>query len=117
LLQVLGGDRNFAYRLPGAGDLYVTAQGGRTVRLGRLLGSGKSYREARQIMAGETLESAEIVHQMSKSLPALTEKGLLVAHELPLLHSLIDILVYGKPVDLCLDAFFTSTPISPAMSA
>jgi glycerol-3-phosphate dehydrogenase (NAD(P)+) len=110
LLQILGGDRTFAYRLPGAGDLYVTAQGGRTVRLGGLLGKGISYPEAREVMAGETLESAEIVRQMGRALPVLVDKGFLGPHELPLLRGLIDILVYSKPVDLNLDTFFTTTP-------
>jgi glycerol-3-phosphate dehydrogenase (NAD(P)+) len=47
MLQIAGGTRHFAYGLPGAGDLYVTCQGGRTVRLGRLLGMGHTFNEAR----------------------------------------------------------------------
>ena len=60
LLEVHGARGDFAASLPGAGDMYVTAVGGRTIRLGRLLGAGHTYSEARQIMAGETLEGAEI---------------------------------------------------------
>jgi glycerol-3-phosphate dehydrogenase (NAD(P)+) len=106
LLQLAGGTRHFAYGLPGAGDLYVTCQGGRTVRLGRLLGLGHSIAEAREIMAGETLESAEIVREMGKALPRLVERGRLGPDELPMLRTLIDILVHGRPVTVPLEGFF-----------
>jgi glycerol-3-phosphate dehydrogenase (NAD(P)+) len=106
LLQIAGGSRHFAYGLPGAGDLYVTCQGGRTVRLGRLLGMGHSLSEAREIMAGETLESAEIVHELGKALPGLVGRGRLGPDELPLLRMLVDILVHGRPVNVPLERFF-----------
>ena len=106
LLQVVGGTRALAYGLPGAGDLYVTCQGGRTVKLGRLLGLGHTYAEARQIMAGETLEGAAIVHVMGTVLPRLVERGRVKDEDLPLLRMLIDILVHGRPVRLALDTFY-----------
>ena len=106
LVQIAGGTRSFAYGLPGAGDLYVTCQGGRTVRLGGLLGMGHSFREAREILAGETLESAEIVRVMGTVVPRLVERGLLGQDEMPLLRALIDIVVHGRRVNVSLDAFF-----------
>ena len=106
IVQAMGGTRSFAYGLPGAGDLYVTCQGGRTVKMGRLLGLGHTYAEARQIMAGETLEGAAIVQVMASVVPRLVARGLVKADELPLLRILIDILVHGRPVDLALDRFF-----------
>ena len=106
MLQLVGGSPQFAYGLPGAGDMYVTCQGGRTVRLGRLLGMGHSITEARTLMAGETLESAEIVREMGKALPKLTERGKLGPHELPLLRMLVDVVVHGRPVDVPLKRFF-----------
>ncbi len=105
-LQILGGSRRFAYGLPGPGDLYVTSMGGRTVRLGRLLGLGHSYAEARQIMAGETLEAVEIVRSMGKTLPRMQAQGNISAGDLPLLRALVDVVVHGKEIDLPLDAFF-----------
>ena len=107
IVQAMGGTRSFAYGLPGAGDLYVTCQGGRTVKMGRLLGLGHTYAEARQIMAGETLEGAAIVQVMASVVPRLVARGLVKADELPLLRTLIDILVHGRPVDLALDRFFS----------
>jgi glycerol-3-phosphate dehydrogenase (NAD(P)+) len=71
-----------------------------------LLGAGRGYSEARQIMAGETLESAEIIRMMSLSLPRLVERGILRPDELPLMRALIDIVVYGLPVKLPFDKFF-----------
>jgi glycerol-3-phosphate dehydrogenase (NAD(P)+) len=106
ILQILGGTRSFAYGLPGPGDLYVTSMGGRTVRLGRLLGQGHWYAEARAIMAGETLEAVEIVRSMSKALPNLEARGAIGPEELPLLRALVDVVVHGKAVDMPLDAFF-----------
>ena len=96
----------FAASLPGAGDMYVTSVGGRTIGLGRLLGLGHSYSEARQIMAGETLEGAEIVKVMSAVLPRLEARGVLKAGELPLMRTLIDIIVHAGKPELPLEAFF-----------
>jgi len=106
MLQATGATRFLAYGLPGAGDLYVTCQGGRTVKMGRLLGLGHTYAEARQIMAGETLEGAAIVHVMAAVVPRLIERGLVKNNDLPLLRTLIEILVQERPVSLALDAFF-----------
>jgi len=75
--------------------------------MGRLLGLGHTYAEARQIMAGETLEGAAIVQVMASVVPRLVARGLVKADELPLLRTLIDILVHGRPVDLALDRFFS----------
>jgi glycerol-3-phosphate dehydrogenase (NAD(P)+) len=99
LLQICGGDPCFAYKLPVAGDLYVTAQGGRSVKLARLLGSGISYAEARQIMAGETLEAAEIVKEMGKILPSLVRAGLAGDKEFPLMRLLVEVVVHEKTFD------------------
>lgn len=106
ILEVVGGSREFAYGLPGAGDLYVTCQGGRTVRMGKLLGLGRTYAEAREIMAGETLEGAAIVLVMAKVLPRLIEQGRLGSEELPLLRTLIDVLAHGQPLKIPLEMFF-----------
>jgi glycerol-3-phosphate dehydrogenase (NAD(P)+) len=106
LLRVAGGTPGFAYGLPGAGDLYVTCMGGRTVRLGTLLGKGHSMAEAREILAGLTLESAEIVRVMGQALPRLVQRGVLGPAELPLMRTLIDVVVHGRPVEVLADAFF-----------
>jgi len=99
MLKICGGDPSFAYSLPGAGDLYVTAQGGRSVRLAKLLGSGVSYTEARRLMTGETLEAAEIVKEMGKILPYLVRARLAGGEEFPLMRLLVDIVLHGRTLD------------------
>jgi glycerol-3-phosphate dehydrogenase (NAD(P)+) len=106
MLQIVGGTRAFAYGLPGAGDYYVTCQGGRTVRLGRLLGLGHTFAEAREIMAGETLEAVEIVRALGDALPRLVQRGIVGPDDFPYLRALVDVVVHGRPVELPLDAFF-----------
>jgi len=106
VLQVVGATRSFAFELPGAGDLYVTAQGGRNLRLGRLLGLGHSYAEARAVMAGETLEGAETVRAVSQALPKLQARGLVAPEELPLMRALARVVVGGQATDLALEGFF-----------
>lgn len=106
MIRLLGGAPEFAFALPGAGDLYVTTMGGRTVRLGRLLGQGKSYEEAREIMRGETLESVQIIQAMAKLLPFLRRAGRIADSDLPMMRMLIDVVVAGRGVEVPLDAFF-----------
>jgi glycerol-3-phosphate dehydrogenase (NAD(P)+) len=105
MLQLMGGTRPFAYWLPGAGDLFVTVQGGRSMRLGKLMGQGYTYDEARALMEEETLEAAFIVQQMGKALPELTAQGLIAPDDFPLMRALVDTVVHGQTIDLPLDAF------------
>ena len=106
ILRAVGASMSWASGLPVAGDLFVTSAGGRTMRLGTLLGKGHSYKQAREIMAGETLESAEIVRAMSIALPKMFERCVVTPDDLPLMSALIDVVVNGKPVDLPFDKFF-----------
>ncbi len=92
--------------LPGAGDLYVTVFGGRTVRLGKLLGQGKTFAEARQIMAGETLESVEIITRVARALPRLAGRGLVDLRDLPLMLHMDRIINHGELINIPWDAFF-----------
>ena len=107
VLTMLGVDGRFAYGLPGAGDLFVTSRGGRSVTLGELLGEGKSISEAREILKGETLEAALVIEQMAVALPKLEARGLLRAQDLPLMHTLIDVVVHAQPLRLDFDAMFS----------
>ncbi len=92
--------------LPGAGDLYVTVFGGRTVRLGKLLGQGKSFSEARQIMAGETLESVEIITHFARALPRLAARGLVDLRDFPLMLHMDQMINHGGRLHIPWDTFF-----------
>ena len=70
LLKLLGGrDESLVYA---AGDLYVTIFGGRTRKLGTLLGRGLSFARAMEELAGITLESVAITSTVAplSGLPA-----------------------------------------------
>jgi glycerol-3-phosphate dehydrogenase (NAD(P)+) len=110
MVQITGGTRAFAYGLPGAGDFFVTVQGGRSMRLGKLLGLGHTFAEASEIMAGETLEAAETVRVLGDALPKLTERGVVGPDDFPYLRALIDVVVRDRAAELPLDAFFRAAP-------
>jgi glycerol-3-phosphate dehydrogenase (NAD(P)+) len=105
LLRAVGGDPAYACGLPGVGDLYVTCQGGRSWRLGRLLGLGRSCDEARSALAGETLEAAACVQVMGQVLPVLEACGAIGPADLPLMRALVGVVVHGHPVELPLERF------------
>ena len=106
MLTICGGDPFNATWLPGPGDLYVTIFGGRTVRLGKLLGQGHSFAEARQMLAGVTLESVEITNRVARALPRLAERGRARLEDFPLIRHIDQILNHGAPVNIPWDAFF-----------
>ena len=105
-LDLLGGGQENVSGLPGPGDLYVTVFGGRTVRLGKLLGSGLSYPEARQVMAGETLESVEIITRVGRALPLLGQRGLVQPQEFPLMRHLHEIIHTNRSPEIPWEKFF-----------
>jgi glycerol-3-phosphate dehydrogenase (NAD(P)+) len=106
VLTMMGTNADFAFGLPGAGDLFVTSRGGRSVTLGQLLGEGKTYPEARGILKGETLEAALVVEQMAKALPKLEARGLLKPEQMPFMHTLINTVVNSEPLKIDFGKFF-----------
>ena len=106
MVRLLGGSPEYVTGLPGVGDMFVTIQGGRTMRMGRLLGRGLSLDAARREMAGETLESVEIVNSAGKALPRLAARGLVKPEDFPLLRLLYRILYEDAPVVFPWEEFF-----------
>ena len=100
LLKFYGGNPDFACGIPGAGDLYVTIFGGRTRKLGYLLGKGKSYAEAKAELAGVTLESVVIITRMGCALRALAEQGKVDLADFPLILFLDAIINNGMSGDI-----------------
>ena len=66
-------------------------------------------RDARTLLAGLTLEGAEIIRSMGQAIPRLVAQGRLGASEIPLLRLLVDVVVHGRPADVLLDPFFGGT--------
>lgn len=107
LVSHLGGDLTSVYKLPGAGDLYVTCQGGRNSRMGRLLGLGMGYREAKaRHMPDETVEGADLLLDIGPTIEALVEKGELDGKRLSLLRTLARVVLSEQSVEIPWDEFF-----------
>lgn len=95
LIRLIGGR---AESLPYfAGDLYVTVFGGRTRRIGTLLGRGLTFPEARERLAGVTLESVAIAALAAKALRTLETRGAAQTEDFPLLNHIDGIINRGTP--------------------
>lgn len=113
LVRVLGGGPETIFSLPGAGDLYVTAQGGRNSRMGRLLGLGMPYSEAVEEMPGETIEGVDAVVAIMPAIRHMVAQGRINADALPLLHTLHDIVTRNREVQFNFNRFFRALPFNP----
>jgi len=110
LLKSQGRKAQCASGLAGVGDLYVTVYGGRTLKLGRLLGQGNPFPRAMEQMAGVTLESVEVVNQVAAAIPSLESRGLIRAADLPLLKFIHEVIASERPVDFPWESFFGDQP-------
>lgn len=107
LVDYMGGDLRSVYSLPAAGDQYVTSMGGRNGHMGRWLGLGMRFSEAKaQHMPDDTIEGAELARAIGPTIEAMVERGDLDGARLPLLRTMIDIVCHDAPVDIPWDEFF-----------
>ncbi|MFN8491368.1 MAG: 2-dehydropantoate 2-reductase N-terminal domain-containing protein [Caldilineaceae bacterium] len=107
LVEQMGGQPQSVFTLPGAGDLYVTAQGGRNCRMGRYLGLGMRYSEAKaKHMPDDTIEGAELALAIGSTVTAMIAEGKLAGDRLPLLQTMIQIVCQDDPVALPWERFF-----------
>ncbi len=110
LVKTMGGQQRSVYTLPGAGDQYVTSMGGRNGRMGRWLGLGLRYSQAKaQHMPDDTIEGAELALAIGPTLEAMVERGELDGAALPLLRAMVDIVCHDAPVRIPWDEFFAGT--------
>jgi glycerol-3-phosphate dehydrogenase (NAD(P)+) len=107
LVQYLGGQSRSVYTLPGAGDFYATCQSGRNSRMGRLIGLGMTYRQAKtQHMPEDTVEGAELALAIGPTIEVLVSQRELDGAALPLLRAVIDIVCHEKPPHIAWEEFF-----------
>lgn len=107
LVDYLGGNRLSVLGLPGAGDLHVTCQGGRNSRMGRLLGLGQAYSQAKtRHMAGDTIEGAELARAIGPTIKAMIDRGDIDGAAIPLLNCIIDVVCHDAPANILWDRFF-----------
>ena len=98
LMSYIGGKTETAMFF--AGDLYVTVFGGRTRRIGILLGKGLNFAEASEILSGVTLESVAIATKVAQSIRQLEPTGKLRQEDFPLLMHIDEIINQNKPVNI-----------------
>ena len=103
LLSLVGGkDDNIIY---GAGDLYVTVFGGRTRKIGTLLGRGLSFDEAMRQLEGVTLESIVIATRTANAVRRLIDAGKARREDFPLLLHVDEIINRNVPVNIPWEKF------------
>lgn len=84
----------------GAGDLYVTIFGGRTRKIGTLLGEGLSFDDAMKKLDGVTLESIVISDRTAKAVKERIKTGIANENEFPLLLLVDGIINENKPAEI-----------------
>lgn len=105
LLKIAGGD---LYNLPlGAGDLYVTVYGGRTRKIGILLGEGMPFEDAMKELKGVTLESIVIATRTAEAVKKLIADGKENVEDYPLLMHIDELINQGKLINVPWDSFET----------
>lgn len=89
----------------GAGDLYVTVYGGRTRLVGILLGRGLTIDEAKEELAGVTLESLVVAERVARAVRVAAATGRLDLTDFPLLTHVDDIITHKQPVNMPWESF------------
>ena len=92
----LGGKESTVYGLAGLGDLYVSSAGGRNSRMGKYLGYGMKYEDAKNnYMSKETVEGAELAFEIGPQILKDYDGS-----QLPLMFSIIDAICTNKQLRL-----------------
>jgi glycerol-3-phosphate dehydrogenase (NAD(P)+) len=113
IVTAFGGDAATVGGLAGAGDLYVTCQAGRNGRMGRLLGLGYTYSEAKaDHMPDATVEGANLATDLGPTLQKLLADGRLPADAMPMTCALLDAVCHDAPLVLDFGRFYRTTPNS-----
>ena len=103
LIKYMGGKEDSL--VFGAGDLYVTIFGGRTRRIGTLLGEGVGFDAAMETLRGVTLESVSITRSCTAALLKAAEKKKIDLSDFPLLMHIRRIIEEGASPEIPWDDF------------
>ena len=103
-LMEMQGAREDSYYV-GVGDLYVTVYGGRTRKVGILLGKGMTIDEALDALKGVTLESLVVAARVARALKVKAAKGDVNLDDYPLLMHVDEIITDRKPVNIPWEKF------------
>ncbi len=111
LVEQTGGDVRTVHSIAGAGDLFVTSQGGRNSRLGELLGRGNNFLDLqRSELRGQTVEGAELALAIGPAVEVLVRTGKLDGARIPLLRHMVQIICNEAAIELPWDKFFRVQP-------
>ena len=106
LVTALGGDASTVVGLAGSGDLYVTCLAGRNGRMGRLLGLGIAYSQAKSThMSTDTVEGANLALELGPTLEHMMTKGRLSSESMPLTRAIVRSICRDEPLVLEFDIF------------
>ena len=110
IVRAMGGREETVSGPAGAGDLYVTAAGGRTRLFGELLGSGMSPGEALEEMKKRhlTVEAYPAAEKVYKLAQVLDKNGRLNINDLPLLKQIHAVLFEGKAAKTAIWDYFAA---------
>ena len=90
------GKTETVYGLAGLGDIYVSVSGGRNSQMGKYLGQGYLYEEAKEkFMKSTTVEGAELALEIGPKLMATFDKG-----KFPLLFSILECICENKKLQI-----------------
>lgn len=92
----------------GLGDLYVTVYGGRTRKVGILLGRGMDIDQAKVALNGVTLESLVVAVRVARAVRIAAKAGSLNERDFPLLLHVDDILTKKASVNIPWESFTTT---------
>lgn len=116
-MELLGGNQETPYGLPGVGDMFVTSMGGRNVKAGRFVGAGVQFSEVQnERMKGVTLEGVAAIRVIGGALPKLTERGVVGEEDFPLMRHLHAVVAEDEPLDMPWSTFFGGEPTVKAQS-
>jgi len=106
-VKFLGGHPSSVLGLAGAGDLYVTCQAGRNGRMGKLLGTGLLYREAKsKHMPDDTIEGAELALAVGPTFKQLVASGKIGSNAVPLTGAIVNAVCDNQPLHIPWNEFY-----------
>ena len=89
----------------GFGDLYVTVYGGRTRKIGVLLGRGMQYDDAVAALNGVTLESLVVARRVAEAIKVRAKKGEVCLKDFPMLMHVDGVIAGREDAQLPWDSF------------
>lgn len=106
LAAFMGGTPSTVQGLAGVGDLFVTCLAGRNSRMGRLLGLGLPFSDAKsKYMPTDTIEGADLALTIGATIERLIGEKHLDPGALPLASSIIDAICHNRPMEIAWERF------------